>query len=294
MNTRLRKIVLLALTNGAVVFSVAGATPGSHAAKATPEAAPGRGAPDIQGVAHDAVAQEARIATEIEVEPSEVQAGIFFDGATLEVTALVPEGLEISVTCIGEIEPATLNRKGKAFGLIWMNLGEVQIDGTPNLYLLHTSRELGGLASPEVLDDLGVGYEALGADATLEGTEGRDSLYFREFLGLKESDGLYAVAEGTVERVPGGNGQTRVRAAVPLPPKTSPGEYRFLVHGFAEGRGSLLGATSIRVQQVGVAEAITTLAAEHGLLYGIVAVVVAIVVGLLTGVLFGLGSKKAH
>jgi hypothetical protein len=77
-------------------------------------------------------------------------------------------------------------------------------------------------------------------------------------------------------------------------PKTPPGEYEILIHGFGAREGVLLGRIPLRVRQVGMAASIRTLAMDHGLLYGILAVVVAIVVGLLTGVLFGLGSKKAH
>jgi uncharacterized protein (TIGR02186 family) len=235
-------------------------------------------------------------AAEITVEPAEVRAGMLFDGATVRVTALVPERLAITISLVGGDEPVVLNRKGKAMGVVWMNVGEVEIDGAPHLYLLHTSARLNSIAAPAVLAAMGVGYDALEGRTTLTGTEGDADLYFWEFVSLKRSDGLYAVAEGTVERRPGEAGRARVRTELSLPPKTPPGEYRILIHGFgdaAEG-GFLLGTASLRVRQVGMAASIQTLATDQGLLYGVLAVLVAIAMGLLTGVLFGLGSKKAH
>jgi uncharacterized protein (TIGR02186 family) len=242
------------------------------------------------------VATEQAVSVELTLEPSEVRAGMFFDGATVRVSAQVPEGLGVTVSCVGPEGSVVLNRKGKALGLIWMNVGEVEIDGAPALYLLHTSGELGGPATDSALANLGVGYVALEHRATIRGIpgEGEEGHFFREFVSLKESDGLYSTSAGSVESEPGAEGMVRVWTELRLPAKTPPGEYRILAHGFAGEDGTLLGSAPLRVVQVGMAASIHNLATEHGLLYGILAVVVAIVVGLLTGVLFGLGSKKAH
>jgi uncharacterized protein (TIGR02186 family) len=239
-------------------------------------------------------AMESPVTTGLSVEPSEVRAGMFFDGATFRVSALVPEGMEITISCVGKTESVTLNRKGKALGTIWMNVGEVEFDNAPDLYLLHATGELSDMAESSVLESLGVGYAALEHQATVKGAEGEEGRFFREFVSLKESDGLYSFSEGAVEEEPRADGSVRVSTDLHLSPKTPPGEYQILIHGFKEGRGTLLGTAPLRVEQVGMAASIRTLAMEHGLSYGILAVVVAISVGLLTGVLFGLGTKKAH
>jgi uncharacterized protein (TIGR02186 family) len=232
--------------------------------------------------------------TELSLEPSEIRAGMFFDGATFRVSALVPEGMGITISCVGATESVTLNRKGKALGLIWMNVGEVEFDAAPDLYLLHASGELSRMAEASVLETLGVGYAALEHRITVKGAEGDEGRFFRELVSLKESEGLYSFSESAVEEEAQADGMVRVRTDLHLSPKTPPGEYQVLIHGFREGVGSLLGTAPIRVEQVGMAASIRNLAMEHGLSYGILAVAVAILVGLLTGVLFGLGTKKAH
>jgi len=176
-----------------------------------------------------------------------------------------------------------------------MNVGEVEIAGAPHVYLLHASGTLDELASSAALDSVGLGYAALAHGASVKDSAGEDDRLFAEFVRLKESDGLYTVTEGAVEVVESGEpGRVRLSTDFHLPPKTPPGEYRILVHGFGEGGGRVLGEAVLRVEQVGMAAAIRSLATDHGLGYGILAVVVAIAVGLLTGVLFGLGSRKAH
>ena len=237
---------------------------------------------------------EGAVTTGLSLEPSEVRAGMFFDGATFRVSALVPEGMAITISCVGNSESVTLNRKGKAFGIIWMNVGEVEFDNAPDLYLLHTTEELNDIAESSLLETLGVGYAALENQVTVKGAEGEEVRFFREFVSLKESDGLYSFSEGAVEEEAVADGSVRVSTDLHLSPKTPPGEFQILIHGFHEGSGTLLGTAPLRVEQVGMAASIRTLAIEHGLSYGILAVVVAISVGLLTGVLFGLGTKKAH
>ncbi len=232
--------------------------------------------------------------SDVQVEPAEVQAGMFFHGAAVSVSAILPEGLAIAVACVGPDERLVMNRKGKVFGLIWMNVEEVEFNDTPTLYQLETSAELGQLASPDGLQALGVGYGALEARAGTEGDGASRAELFDELVRLKESEGLYSVSEGTIRTSPAGPGTTRMTADFRLPAKTAPGVYGILFFGFSEGRGTLLARGEVLVTQVGAAAFISTLATDHGLLYGALAVAVAVSVGLLTGMVFGLGSKKAH
>jgi len=231
---------------------------------------------------------------DLELEPTEVQAGMFFDGAKIQVSATVPSDVQLTISCIGTADPVVLSRKGKALGLIWMNVGEVEVGAVPDVYLLHTSERLTALGSPSALSSLGVGYEALRSRITITGADGDEDRMFREFVSLKESDGLYGVVEKGIQRRPTQNGLSQAQTELTLPAKTPPGEYIVRVHGFQGGEGFLLAEGTVRVEQVGLAAAMGSLSVDHGLAYGILAVVVAVVVGLLTGVLFGLGSKKAH
>lgn len=227
----------------------------------------------------------------VSVEPARVRAGMFFDGAVIHVSATVPPGLEVAVACIGDVHHLTLEKKGKAFGVIWMNVGEVSFGSVPDLYLLRTSTLLGDLAPRATLVALGVGYAALEDRASPgPGAEG----LFGELVRLKERDGLWGLEEGSVAVHTDPAEGVVVTADIPLPAKTPPGTYRIQVYAFGGAGGELVAAADVVVRQEGLAAFISGLAARHGLLYGILAAVVAMAVGLLTGVAFGLRSRGGH
>lgn len=228
-------------------------------------------------------------ASHITVEPAEVRAGMFYSGTTLQVSADVPTGLEVSISCIGEEGPVELKKKGKVLGFIWMSVGDIAFDPLPNLYLVATSAPLSELADSLTLLSAGVGYEALEARAQPD-----DPILFQETLRFKESDGLYGIRDNGIRLGPGDPGSVRAEAEFALPAKAPSGEYLILVHGYGPEGSDLLAQERVTVVQTGAAALISNLAVAHGLAYGIVAVVFAVGVGLTTGVLFGLGSKKGH
>jgi len=236
-------------------------------------------------------AQEgARPGATLSIDPGVIVAGMFYDGALLHVRAEVPAAAHVVVLARSEDAPLRLRRKGKALGIVWLNVGDVAWDPVPDLYLLHSSVALDSLGPAWERERLGIGIPSLRARARPDPVA--DSL-FGELVRLKQKDGLWAVSAGAVSLETGTDGVAAV-ADLPVPAKVEPGVYEVLVYAFEEGGGWLVGRGSFEVAQGGVPGFIASLAAEHGLLYGVLAVVVAVMVGLATGVVFGLGSKKGH
>jgi len=184
-----------------------------------------------------------------------------------------------------------LNRKGKALGLLWMNVGEVSWGEVPDVYLVQASDALGKMAGPDALQALGVGLDAV--RATSSPGDGADAL-FDQLALLKAREGLWGVGEGGVDIRAVGDGSEVAAADFALPVRAPPGVYRIQAYAFVDGRGARIGSGEVRVTQGSLPAFISDLAAEHGLIYGILAVAVAVAVGLLTGVVFGLGSKGGH
>lgn len=226
----------------------------------------------------------------VSVEPAEVRAGMFFDGAVIHVAAAVPPGREVAVACAGDSRHLTLKKKGKVFGVIWMNVADVSFEAVPDLYLLRTSTLLEDLAPRDTLTALGVGYDALEARA---GPGPGAAGLFGDLIRLKERDGLWGVEQGSVT-LRAAAAEALATADIPLPAKTPPGTYRVTVYAFGDGGSRLVASADVVVRQVGPAAFIVELAARHGLLYGVLAAVVAVVVGLLTGIAFGSRSRGGH
>jgi hypothetical protein len=224
----------------------------------------------------------------VAVDPGEVTSGLFYTGATVRVSAVVPSGAQVAMVYRSEDHPLVLKRKGRALGVVWMNVGHVSFGSVPDVYLLRTSVPVDSLAPPSELRDRGVGFGALAARC--EPDSGAGGL-FDDLVRLKERDRVWGVAEGSVRVQPAEGGFALATTDFSLPVRAKPGTYRIFVYTFAEGRGTLLGSADVQLKEGGISSFITSLAKRHGLLYGVLAALIAMAMGLLTGLVFGLGSK---
>ena len=224
------------------------------------------------------------------VVPGLVEIGISFTGSRLTVSGEIPAGSQALLEVRGESAAEGLMRKGRRGGL-WMNVGEIEIEGAPSLYLAMTShRDLlaSGAGQPW-------GYEALQQKVRFTGQIQGDEVprFFREFLQLKESEGLYGLFPGTLKTSGGNPERTAVRGTFELPAKIAPGLYQVCLSAIEEGRVLCQKTVPLKVEMVGFPAALTELAYQHGALHGILAVIIAIVVGFVMGFVFK-GKGGAH
>ncbi len=237
----------------------------------------------LGGRAAAAEVQDARAGgAAIRVEPAEVQVGMFYRGTALRVEATVPARESVALVCVGHESKVELKRKGKVGGVLWMNVGDVAFERVPAVFLQAT--ELDG-ARPGGAPP---GYERMMA-RVLPATADEDTRQlFREFIRLKEHEQLFA-SRGSPAR----SGSSRVSAEFWLPASIPPGKYEVQLLGGAGDAVEVLAAREITVERVGLAALISTMASQHGLVYGLLSVVFAIAMGFLTGILFK-ASKKGH
>ncbi len=228
------------------------------------------------------------------VMPDDVRADLLFNGALLHVRGTIPEGGQAAIVCAGPGGRLKLRRKGRVWGLFWLNTGEIVFDDVPSLYLLCTSAPVAQLAPTVVLNRLGAGLDALESRAAFAGPAAERRTLFGEMVRLKTGEGLYAVAEGAARLRPGAPGTLDVAADLFLPARTPPGEFTVRLMSFRGGDGSVVAESTVALRQAGIAAFISRMAHERGLLYGIVSVVLAIAAGMLTGVVFGRGSRRPH
>jgi uncharacterized protein (TIGR02186 family) len=226
----------------------------------------------------------------VTVTPSDVRIGFFYSGQELEVASRAGRSMDVVLTIRGKDEPLTLKRKGRKFGFLWMNVGEVHYEAVPVLYMLRSSRPLEEVAPLDVLDRLGIGLESL-HHAVSEGT-GRE--VFDELVKLKESDRLYSIEEGGVTVSPAEGGGIAASSLFELPAKAPVGHYDVDFFGFEGGQGERLGTAGIELGRSRSVSFVTGLLERHGLLYGCMAVTIAVIAGLGTGLIFGMGKGGSH
>jgi Putative transmembrane protein (Alph_Pro_TM) len=217
------------------------------------------------------------------VSPRHVNIGAFFDGTSVAFEAEIPAGAQAVVEVIGTTGHLALMRKGRRGGL-WMSVGGIQINHTPNLYLVLTSSprlpELAGEATPW-------GFDALKSQVTFAGSlepQEKDK-FFKEFIQLKESEGLFAVMPGGLQVKPAGAGE-RITGNIPLPAKVAPGDYQVRLSVVQDGKVIEQKTDTIKVNMVGFPAAMASMAFNHAALYGLIAIIIAIAIGFIMGFMF--------
>jgi hypothetical protein len=246
----------------------------------------------------------------IQIEPSRVEVGLFYNGATVTVRVEVPAGYQAALLLSARPGSLELKRLGKRGGILWMGVGHVAFENVPAVYQVLSSAPLPQLGAPETLATWKLGYKSLVPDDA-------PGAYLRsQLVGLKEHEGLFAIqptglmpvaqAAGSphVATIKGpGNGSATsalaaktvvLQGAFRLPPRAPVGDYTLELIGFKDGHAVGLNSASLQLEQVGMVLQLRRFAFDHGLAYGIVASLIAVVVGLLTGLIFQPKSDEAH
>ena len=71
---------------------------------------------------------------ELQVQPDVVEIGAFFNGQEVKISGKIPQGAQAVIEISGPATVEHLMRKGRRGGL-WMNVGEMEVQGAPSLYL---------------------------------------------------------------------------------------------------------------------------------------------------------------
>ncbi len=220
------------------------------------------------------------------IDPPVVIIGTTYHGSAVTVRGEVPRRAKAVVWITGHRQDTAFKKKGKALGLLWMNMDTVVFHNVPNLYLIFTD-------SDADIASLSMGFEALKKEISITPeTEDRDVL-FKEFLKLKTKEGLYSVTKGAIryEQAPGP--RKPFWCTVTLPAKLVPGKYEVHLAAINSGAVVALGKQILKAEEKGLPNLVASLAYRHATLYGILATVIAIIAGLIMGVVFK-GGKGGH
>jgi uncharacterized protein (TIGR02186 family) len=220
------------------------------------------------------------------ITPERVEIGLLYDGFDLAVSADAGPGVDVAVLVTGPLSDLVMREQARRWGLFWVPGGEVTFEDVPSLYILRTTVDVARLAPAEVLEGLGIGYEALRSRL---GAPVRDDL-FHELVVLKESEGLYSSAvwarEGaSADRSP-------FRGVLRIPARAQAQAYSVQLSAFRDGRLVSHGEGPFEVEKAGFVGFVSSLAETHPLAYGLFAVLVAVASGLLVGFFFGSTRKK--
>lgn len=225
-------------------------------------------------------------------EPNLIAIGAFFNGTQLTVSGKVDIKNDVVVIVSGKQEELTLKKKGKALGLLWMNLGDVHFKNIPNLYILYSSRGWmeSAATDPKTWEKLGIGFEYLKKEMEIEAPVAERDALANEFLKLKQNHGLYAFHPDEISFGQNNEKERFFSANIWIPPRIPTGEYQVRVMEIHNNQLVDNSISQLKVKEEGIPLMLATLAFNHSILYGFLAVFIAIAAGLAMDFFFGTGK----
>lgn len=219
----------------------------------------------------------------VKLDRQDIAIGTFYNGTTLEVSGSVPEGCKAVVRVLGVPQEVHMKQKGKAFGLLWMNINPVSFSDVPSLCLVMATDSADALGLAALKNRIGVESDSVD-----------HAWAAAELIKVKIGEGLYQQHDQAVAVLPSKDGRTPFSAQVALPSRLSPGEYT--VEVFAVKNGAVVGQTSTTLTATleGAPALMASLAFNHGALYGVLATLIAILGGWIIGRIFQGSKDGAH
>lgn len=221
---------------------------------------------------------------DLQVYPDMVEIGAFFHGHRVMVTGRIPAGAEAVLEVVGQTAPEHLLRKGRRGGL-WMNVGEIDFQGAPSVYLAaSTNPQLLTAPPPEAA----WGYQALKKRINISGgvEPAEREEFLAQFFKLKESEKIYAAIPGGLKVAAAAGDVKTVKGSFSVPTNIKPGTYEVCLSVIQNGVLAAKNCADLKVEMVGFPALLSALAYQHGATYGILAVIIAIVTGFAMGYLF--------
>jgi uncharacterized protein (TIGR02186 family) len=231
-------------------------------------------------------------AVALEVVPQNIRVGLLYNGTEVRVAAGIPRSDGVIITIEGDKGDVVLNKKGK-LGLIWLNVAQVTAKNAPRVYLLAASGRLADICSPEDLERLGLGLEALRGRISFESRKPLAGSEFDEFLKLKKHSGTYNAGR-SVDLHQAAGGRQEASAALTMPAAAPPGEYKVRLYCFSQRMITAEATASLSIEEVGAPLLMTRLAHRYGAAYGVLAIVIGMGAGIVMGLVFGSRRGGGH
>jgi uncharacterized protein (TIGR02186 family) len=216
----------------------------------------------------------------------EVEVTTGFTGATLTVFGATGEPIgpgadEVLIVVHGPNRPVVVRRKVRVAGLIWVNGPAARFSQVPGFYALAGTRPAWQLL-PEAARRLGgIGLDVL----PLESTGARGPAYRAALLELEQANGLWSEEGWSIEI----RGARLFSMRLDLPASVPTGEYRVEVLLVRSRRIAAREELTFRVDRVGTADRIATVAEDQPLLYGLLCVALAALAGWVGSIVFRRG-----
>jgi uncharacterized protein (TIGR02186 family) len=224
-----------------------------------------------------------------ESSKSVIEVGLRYNGDRIDFSGTLSEteADALIAKLTSPAETVKINVKGRV-GPFWMNTRQYEVENVPSMYQVQASAPLSEITTPELAEELQIGFETIKGQMKyhiLKGTdEGNDEeTIFEGLMKIKVEAELYLIDDTGRIKIKDGKMFSHY---FDFPPDAKPGHYN--VEYFLIKDKKLVGKASdeIHIKKVGMVAYIAKQAEASPMIYGICAVLIALGAGLLVGFFF--------
>jgi uncharacterized protein (TIGR02186 family) len=216
----------------------------------------------------------------------------FYHGSTVGVKGVFDAGRDLVIKITSPEGHQVMKQKGKVAGFLWMNVGMLKFENTPNLYEVFSTRKVEDILTPEQQKKHTLGYAALADHVEIGPLENaaEKTQWFGEFVKFKEDSNLYKTDFGKIEMKDLPDGHQEYFIQTQWPYQAAPGEYLVSVYAVKDGKVVEQAESHVKVEQVGMVKTLAGMAKDSAALYGFLSVGIALSAGFGVGMVFRKGG----
>lgn len=215
----------------------------------------------------------------------------FYHGSTVSIKGESDPGVDLVIKITSPEGHQVLKEKGKVGGMLWMNVGQLKFENTPNFYGLYSTKKVEDILKPEEMVKYVIGYPALEKHVEISpvSNDQEKAKWFEEFVKFKEAQNVYAYSYGKIATKEDA-GRLDYSIVTDWPYQAAPGDYLVAVYAVKDGKVVEQSESRVNVAQVGVVKTLAGMAKDKAALYGILSIGIALSAGFGVGLVFKKGG----
>ena len=216
----------------------------------------------------------------------------FYHGSTVSVRGISEPGTDLIIKITSPEGHQLLKQKGKVGGVLWMNVGQMKFDQTPNFYEVFSTKKVEDILSREEMEKYVIGYPALAkhVEITPVANDEEKEKWFSEFVKFKEASKVYATSSGNITMSMNADGKQEYYVLTDWPYQAQPGDYLVSVYAVKDNKVIEQAQSKVNVEQVGMVKTLATMAKNSPAIYGFLSIGIALGAGFGVSMVFRKGG----
>jgi hypothetical protein len=228
------------------------------------------------------------------LSPDHISVNSLYHGGKIEIAGETGADSEVIIKITSAEKKEHLRKKGKAGGLLWMNVGELEFSPVSDVFLVYSTGDVDKLLSKEQQDNYVIGYGALKRNIKVEPVEDEadKEKWVEQFIKLKEKNKVYGEFSNKIKTAAEGDKKT-YSLAIDWPYQAPPQDYNITVYEVKNDVVQGQADAVLKIEKVGALKYISDMAFHKEVMYGIGSILIAIAAGFIVSVIFK-GGGGSH